>query len=172
MLPTLLSVSSNPSHPCQQLIHTLIIQSIHFLANTQDPNSPDIQILLKNLISLYTGAEDLSELASKCLSELVKWHIKQAPEIPNYHYPIIKIVIRNVWSLISNKKARNGLIQFLIKFLKAIHRNNRLMSLYAIELCSLIISLGRTEKPIEPLLSYLIRKYILSIGSHIKFLII
>lgn len=68
VLPTILSVSANPSHPCQQLMHTLTIQTIHFLANTQDSNSPDIQTLLKNLISMYTGAEDLSFLASKCLS--------------------------------------------------------------------------------------------------------
>lgn len=81
ILPTLLHVGSNPSHPSQQLVHTLIIQTIHFLANTQDSNSPDIQTLLKHLISLYTGAEDMSFLASKCLSELVKWHIKQAPSL-------------------------------------------------------------------------------------------
>lgn len=118
----MLNVGSNPSHPSQQLIHTLIIQTIHFLANTQDSNSPDIQTLLKHLIALYTGAEDMSLLASKCLSELVKWHIKQAPSIEGYNYPLIKTVIRNVWSLVSNKKARNGLLQFLIKFLKAIHR--------------------------------------------------
>lgn len=45
------------------------------------------------------------------------------------------------------------------------------MSIYAIELCSLIISIGRTEKQIEPLLEYLIKKYILAIGPHIKPLI-
>jgi hypothetical protein len=68
VLPTLLNVSSNPSHTCHQLIHSLIIQTVHFLANTQDSNSPDIQTLLKNLIAMYTGAEDLSFLASRCLS--------------------------------------------------------------------------------------------------------
>lgn len=56
VLPTLLSIGSNQSHPSQQLIHVLIIQTIHFLANTQDSTSPDIQTLLKHLISLYTGA--------------------------------------------------------------------------------------------------------------------
>lgn len=81
VLPTLLNVASNTSHPSQQLIHTLVIQAIHFLANTQDPNSPDIQTILRHLIGLYTGPEDLSFLASKCLSELVKWHIKQAPAL-------------------------------------------------------------------------------------------
>lgn len=62
----------------------------------------------------------------------MKWHIKQAPEVKDYPFPIVKTVIRNIWSLISNKKARNGLIQFLIKFLKAIHRHQKLMSMYAI----------------------------------------
>lgn len=56
VLPTILQVSSNTSHPSQQLVHTLLIQTIHFFANTQDPNSPDIQTLLKHLIALYTGA--------------------------------------------------------------------------------------------------------------------
>jgi hypothetical protein len=68
VLPTILQVASNTSHPSQQLIHTLLIQTIHFLANTYDPNSPDIQTLLQHLINMYKGAEDSSSLASKCLS--------------------------------------------------------------------------------------------------------
>ena len=172
VLPTLLNVASNTTHPSQQLIHTLVIQMIHFLASTQDPNSPDIQTLLRHLITLYTGAEDLSLFASKCLSELVKWHIKQAPALEKYPFPIIKTVVRNIWSLVSNKKARNGLIQLLIKFLKIIHREQKLMSVYALEMCSLIISIGRTDKPIEPPLDYLMRKYVLAISPYIKNLII
>ena len=96
ILPTLLGVASNTSHPSQQLIHTLMIQTIHFFANTQDPNSPDIQTFLRHLLALYTGAEDSSYLASKCLSELVKWHIKQAPSIDNHSFPIVKTVVRNI----------------------------------------------------------------------------
>ena len=46
VLPTMLQVASNTTHPSQQLIHSLLIQSIHFLANTHEPNSPDIQVLL------------------------------------------------------------------------------------------------------------------------------
>lgn len=80
--------------------------------------------------------------------------------------------MRNVWSLVANKKARNGLIQFLIKFLKIIHREHKLMAVYAIELCSLIVSIGRTDKAIEPSLEYLIRKYVLAISPYIKNLII
>ena len=53
ILPTVLAVSSNNSHPSHQLIHTLLIQLIHFFANTKQPNSPDIQIILKHLLSLY-----------------------------------------------------------------------------------------------------------------------
>lgn len=34
-LPAILSVASNTSHPSQQLIHTLLIQMIHFFANTK-----------------------------------------------------------------------------------------------------------------------------------------
>ena len=68
VLPTILEVASNTSHPSQQLIHTLIIQTIHFLANTYDPNSPDIQTFLRHLTHLYKGTEDSSYLASKCLS--------------------------------------------------------------------------------------------------------
>ena len=77
----------------------------------------------------------MSMLASKCLSELVKWHIKQAPALEDYSYPMIKTVMRNVWSLVGNKKARNGLLQFLIKLLKQFRRNTKLMEIYAIELC-------------------------------------
>jgi hypothetical protein len=53
VLPTILSISSNTSHPSQQLIHTLLIQVIHFFANTKEPNSPDVQVILKHLLSLY-----------------------------------------------------------------------------------------------------------------------
>lgn len=53
VLPTVLAVAANSSHPSQQLIHSLLIQLIHFFANTKEPNSPDIQIILKHLLSLY-----------------------------------------------------------------------------------------------------------------------
>ncbi len=68
ILPTVLSIAGNSSHPSQQLIHTLLIQTIHFFANTKQPNSPDIQVILKHLLSLYNKSEDMGYLASKCLS--------------------------------------------------------------------------------------------------------
>ena len=53
VLPIVLTIAGNTSHPSQQLIHTLLIQLIHFFANTKEPNSPDIQVILKHLLSLY-----------------------------------------------------------------------------------------------------------------------
>jgi hypothetical protein len=35
VFPTILEISSNSSHPSQQLIHTILIQSIRFFALTQ-----------------------------------------------------------------------------------------------------------------------------------------
>jgi hypothetical protein len=40
--------------------------------------------------------------------------------------------MRNIWTLVSNKKARDGLIQLLIKLLKIIHREEKLMNMYAL----------------------------------------
>jgi hypothetical protein len=67
----------------------------------------------------------------------------------NSDLPVIKAVIRNIWSLVSNKKAKVGIIHFLTKFLKIIHRDDKIMSYYALELGSLILSLARTNKIME-----------------------
>lgn len=67
ILPTVINVSCNTAHPSQQLLHSLLIQTIHFLANSKQHNSPDVQVLLKHLLSLYSGADDMAYLASKCL---------------------------------------------------------------------------------------------------------
>jgi hypothetical protein len=76
VFPTVLEIASNSSHPSQQLIHTILIQSIRFFALTQEPNSPDISAILKHLLQLYNGTEDMSCLGSKCIAQLVRWHIK------------------------------------------------------------------------------------------------
>ena len=49
----ILPIAGNTSHPSQQLIHTILIQMIHFFANTKEPNSPDIQVILQHLLSLF-----------------------------------------------------------------------------------------------------------------------
>jgi hypothetical protein len=60
-------------------------------------------------------------LASKCLSEFIRWHIKQQP-LKNGDVPILKALMSNIWSLVGNKNAREGIISFLVKLLKIIHR--------------------------------------------------
>lgn len=131
ILPTVLPIAGNTSHPSQQLIHTLLIQTIHFFANTKQPNSPDIQVILKHLLSLYNKSEDMGFLASKCLSEFIRWHIKQQP-LKNGDVPILKALMSNIWSLVGNKKAREGIITFLVKLLKIIHREKEIMSYYSL----------------------------------------
>jgi hypothetical protein len=121
VLPTVLAVAGNTSHPSQQLLHTLLIQVIHFFANTKQPNSPDVQIILKHLLSLYNKSEDLGYIASKCLSEFIRWHIKQQPE-KNGDVPVLKALMSNIWSLVGNRNAREGIIHFLVKLLKIIYR--------------------------------------------------
>ena len=60
-------------------------------------------------------------LASKCLSEIIRWHIKQQIH-KNGDVPILKALISNIWSLVGNKNARDGIITFLVKLLRIIHR--------------------------------------------------
>jgi len=121
ILPTVLTIAGNTSHPSQQLLHTLLIQIIHFFANTKEPNSPDIQIILKHLLSLYNKSEDLGYLASKCLAEFIRWHIKQQPS-KSGDLPVLKALMGNIWSLVGNKHAKEGIINFLYKLLRIIHR--------------------------------------------------
>ena len=122
ILPVILPIAGNTSHPSQQLIHTLLIQMIHFFANTKEPNSPDIQVILKHLLSLYNRSEDMGYLASKCLSEFIKWHLKQQVR-KDGNVPVLKALMNNIWSLVGNKRARDGIITFLIKLLKIIYKD-------------------------------------------------
>ena len=46
------------------------------------------------------------------------------------------------------------------------------MTMYVLDLCYLIIILGRTDKPLEPSLDYLIKKCILAMKPYIKNLIL
>ena len=131
VLPVVLTIAGNTSHPSQQLIHTLLIQLIHFFANTKEPNSPDIQVILKHLLSLYNRSEDMGYLASKCLSEFVRWNLKQQT-LKDGNVPILKALMSNIWSLVGNKKARDGIITFLIKLLKIIHREKEIMNYYCL----------------------------------------
>jgi hypothetical protein len=56
----------------------------------------------------------MSCLASKCLSQFVRWQIKCDNNKKKTNYPVIKVIMRNVWNLVSNKKARDGLILLLV----------------------------------------------------------
>ena len=133
LFPTILEIASNSSHPSQQLIHTILIQSIRFFSLTQEPNSPDISVILKHLLQLYNGTEDMGCLGSKCIAQLVRWHIKSdARKGDKRNYPIIKVIIRNIWTLASNKRARDGLVLLLVELLREIHREEYLMKQYAL----------------------------------------
>lgn len=59
----------------------------------------------------------MSCLASKCLSQFIRWQIKcdggklknnskRHNNITLSTYPVIKVIMRNIWNLVSNKKAR------------------------------------------------------------------
>lgn len=170
-LPTVLAIAGNTSHPSQQLVHSLLIQLIHFFANTKQPASPDVQVILKHLLALYNKSEDMAFIASKCLSEFVRWHIKQQP-VKNGDVPVLKALINNIWSLVGNRHAREGLINFLVKLLRIIHREDAIMRYYALEFGSLLVSLARYHARLQPDFIYLIEKYTACVKRYIKFLII
>jgi hypothetical protein len=72
-------------------------------------------------------------LGSKCIAQLVRWHIKSdARKGDKRNYPIIKVIIRNIWTLASNKRARDGLVLLLVELLREIHREEYLMKQYAL----------------------------------------
>ena len=65
----------------------------------------------------------MSLLASKCLTQFVRWQIKcdgnktkrlGKNNLSINTYPVIKVIMRNIWNLVSNRKARDGLILLLI----------------------------------------------------------
>lgn len=171
ILPTILAIAGNTSHPSQQLLHTLLIQMIHFFANTKQPNSPDIQIILKHLLSLYNKSEDLGYLASKCLAEFIRWHIKQQPS-KNGDLPVLKALMGNMWSLVSNKQAKEGIINFLYKLLRIIHRETQIMRYFGLQFGSLLISLTRYHLPLETEFKRLLEKYCLCLNRYMKYLLI
>ncbi len=83
----------------------------------------------------------MSCLASKCLAQFVRWQIKcdggksknlgkKNVNIIGSNYPVIKIIMRNVWNLVANRKAREGLILLLVELLREIHRETHLLKLY------------------------------------------
>ena len=131
ILPTVFAVAGNTSHPSQQLLHTILIQVIHFFSNTKEPNSPDIQVILKQLLGLYSKSEDMGYLASKCLSQFIRWHIKQQT-LKRGDVPVLKALMNNIWSLVGNKNARDGIITFMVKLLKIIHRQKEIMDYYSL----------------------------------------
>lgn len=171
ILPTVLPIAGNSSHPSQQLIHTLLIQIMHFFSNTKQPNSPDIQVILKHLLQLYNKSEDMGYLASKCLSEFIRWHIKQQQK-KNGDVPILKALVSNIWSLVGNKNAREGIVTFLIKLLKIIHREREIMNYYLLELGFLILALTRNNNKIEGEFLYLIDKYSACLKKYMPYLLI
>lgn len=70
-------------------------------------------------------------LASKCLSEFIRWHIKQQPSKTG-NLPVLKALMSNVWSLVGNRNAKEGLVNFLYKLLNIIHREEPIMRYYAL----------------------------------------
>ena len=110
-------------------------------------------------------------IASKCLSEFIRWHIKQQVD-KNGDVPVLKALMNNIWSLVGNKNAREGVIHFLVKLLKIIYREAGIMRYYSIELGSLLISLARYQHPIDPEFRYLLEKYTACIKKYIRYLII
>ena len=50
ILPSIFKVSCNSEHPSSSLMRTLSIQLVRFLSNTQQPNSPDILIIISLLL--------------------------------------------------------------------------------------------------------------------------
>ena len=81
-------------------------------------------------------------LASKCLSEFIKWHLKQQVR-KDGNVPVLKALMNNIWSLVGNKKARDGIITFLVKLLKIIYKDANIMNYYSLELGILLIGLAR-----------------------------
>jgi hypothetical protein len=171
ILPTVFKVSCNKEHPSHQLMHTLSIQLIHFLSKTQQPNSPDIVVLLSILVEMLSQSKDISQFATRCLAELVKWNIKQQVE-GTKKFPVIKMVIRNLWSLTASKNVKGGSMSLIIEILKIIHKEDILMTRYILEFCSLVLTISRNNKPLEPNLLYLTEKLVLSMKPYIKTLMI
>jgi hypothetical protein len=148
-------------------MHTLSIQLIHFLSRTQQPNSPDIIVLLQLLIEMLSQSKDVSQFATKCLSELVKWSIKV---VGTTEYPLVKMVVRNLWALTASKKVKEGTIQLLTQILRIIHKEEVLMGRYVLEFCSLLLMLSRNDRPAESSLLYLTEKLVMSMKPYIKLL--
>ena len=57
--------------------------------------------------------------------------------------PVLKALMNNIWSLVGNKKARDGIITFLVKLLKIIYKDANIMNYYSLELGILLIGLAR-----------------------------
>ena len=110
-------------------------------------------------------------LASKCLSEFVRWNIKQQV-LKDGNVPILKALMSNIWSLVGNRKVRDGIITFLIKLLKIIHREKEIMSYYCLELGFLLVALTRYHTKLEPEFLYLIEKYCACLKKYMKVLVI
>ena len=70
-------------------------------------------------------------LASKCLAEFIKWHIKQQVR-KDGNVPVLKALMSNIWPLVGNKKAREGIITFLIKLLKIIYTDRSIMNYFSL----------------------------------------
>ena len=56
-------------------------------------------------------------IASKALSEFIRWHIKQQI-VKGGDVPVLKVLMSSIWALVGNKHAKEGIINFLIKLLK------------------------------------------------------
>lgn len=107
-------------------MHTLSIQLIHFLSKTHQPNSPDIIVLLKILGDMLPESNDACKFATKCIAEFVKWNIKQQVD-NNKDFPLVKMVIRSLWTLTTSKNVKEGTVPLITEILRIIHREESLM---------------------------------------------
>lgn len=97
----------------------------------------------------------------------MKWNIKQQVE-GSKDYPLIKMVVRNLWSLTASKNIKEGTVSLMTEILKIIHKEESLMTRYILEFCSLLLTLSRNNRPPEPSLLYLTEKLVLSMKPYVK----
>jgi hypothetical protein len=82
------------------------------------------------------------------------------------------MVVRNLWSLTASKNVKEGTVSLMVEILKIIHKEEALMTRYILEFCSLVLTISRNNKPVEPNLLYLTEKLVLSMKPYVKMLMI
>ena len=146
-------------------MRTLSVQLVRFLSNTQQPDSPDILVIISLLLELLSCSQDISTFASKCLVELVKYNLKQSP---NKEYPLFKMLMRNIWPLALNRKP--GAVILITQILRVVHHEDEIMTRYLLEFFSLVLTLSKTNAPLTTQFRYLLDKLVLSLRNYVTLL--